>query len=114
MLNDGSGHFVDVTREAGIDLLRADGRHGEARQPIIADFDNDGLQDILISYVDDDHRLYRNIGAGRFEDVSGTSGLEGKGLVGGALAVFDFDGDAPRDLCSGLFCFHKPRSERPG
>ena len=98
MLNDGSGHFVDVTREAGIDLLRADGRHGEARQPIIADFDNDGLQDILISYVDDDHRLYRNIGAGRFEDVSGTSGLEGKGLVGGALAVFDFDGDGLLDL----------------
>jgi hypothetical protein len=101
--NDGRGRFEDVTREAGIELRRPDGTHGEARQPLIVDFDNDGNQDILISYVDDDHRLYRGQGGGRFEDVSAASGLGGKGLVGGPATAFDFDGDGLLDLYLGYF-----------
>ena len=59
LINDGHGRFTDITEQAGIALLRPDGTHGEARKPIIADFDNDGRQDILITYANDDHRLYR-------------------------------------------------------
>jgi hypothetical protein len=103
LLNDGRGRFADATRQAGIALRRPDGSHGEPRQPLIADFDNDGLQDILVTYVDDDHRLYRNLGGGRFEDVSATSGLGGKGLVGGPATAFDFDGDGLLDLYVGYF-----------
>ncbi|MEE9607473.1 MAG: VCBS repeat-containing protein, partial [Myxococcota bacterium] len=103
LLNDGHGRFSDVTQEAGIGLLRPDGSHGEARNPIIADFDNDGRQDILITYVDDDHRLYRNLGGLRFADVSSGSGLGGKGLVGGPATVFDFDGDGLLDVYVGYF-----------
>jgi hypothetical protein len=107
-LNDGHGHFSDVTRDAGIGLLRPDGSHAEARNPIIADFDNDGRQDILITYVDDDHRLYRNrsdrsSGGLRFEDVSSRSGLGGQGLVAGPATVFDFDGDGLLDIYIGYF-----------
>jgi len=103
LLNDGRGVFTDASREAGIDWLRADGNHGEARQPIIADFDNDGRQDILISYANDDHRLYRNVGGARFEDVTQNAGLGGRGLVGGPAAVFDFDSDGLLDIYIAYF-----------
>ena len=103
LLNDGHGVFTNATREAGIEWLRADGTHAEARNPIIADFDNDGRQDILITYVNDDHRLYRNVGGARFEDVTQNSGLGGEGLVAGPVAVFDFDSDGLLDIYIGYF-----------
>jgi hypothetical protein len=102
-LNDGKGHFTDVTERAGLRWTRPDGTFGEPRQPIIADFDNDGLQDILITYVDDQHRLYKNLGNGKFEDVTERAGLGGKGLVGGPATAFDFDGDGLLDLYIGYF-----------
>jgi hypothetical protein len=102
-LNDGKGHFTDVTESAGLDWKRTDGRPGEPRQPIIADFDNDGLPDILITYVDDDHRLYKNLGHAKFEDVTARTHLGGKGLVGGPATAFDYDKDGLLDLYIGYF-----------
>jgi hypothetical protein len=103
LLNDGRGGFGNATREAGIEWLRADGSQGEARNPIIADFDNDGRQDILITYANDNHRLYRNVGGARFEDVTQDSGLGGEGIVGGPAAVFDFDSDGLLDVYIAYF-----------
>ena len=98
-LNDGDGGFRDVTATAGIDWRRpADGLPGEPRQPIIADLDNDGLQDILITYVNDPHRLYRNVGNLRFVDVTERANLGGDGLVGGPATVFDYDRDGLLDV----------------
>ena len=102
-LNDGKGRFTDVTEAAGLGWKRPDGRPGEPRQPIIADFDNDGLQDILITYVDDDHRLYKNLGNAKFEDVTDKAKLGGKGLVGGPATALDFDKDGLLDLYIGYF-----------
>lgn len=102
-LNDGSGHFTDVTEQAGLDAVRSDGSLGEPRNPLFVDFDNDGRPDVLITYVNDDHRLYRNLGNARFEDVSARAGLGGKGLVGGPATVFDFDGDGLLDIYVGYF-----------
>ncbi len=103
-LNGGDGRFVDVTERAGIAWVRPrDGRPGEPRQPIIADFDNDGLQDILITYVGDDHRLYRNLGGHEFADVTKRAGLGGGGDIGGPATAFDFDGDGLLDLYLGSF-----------
>ncbi len=110
-LNDGKGRFTDVTEAAGLTWTRADGRSGEPRQPIVADFDNDGRQDVLITYVDDAHRLYRNAGTldgeGRalpkFEDVTARANLGGKGLVGGPATALDFDRDGLLDLYVGYF-----------
>ena len=101
--NRGDGTFRDVSAEAGISFRRLDGTFGEARQPVIADFDNDGLQDIFITYVNDDHRLYRGRGGGRFEDVTGEAGLGGGGLVGGPAVAFDYDRDGRLDLYIGYF-----------
>ncbi|HEX2834415.1 MAG TPA: CRTAC1 family protein [Thermoanaerobaculia bacterium] len=102
-LNDGKGNFTDVTQAAGLSWTRPDGRPGEPRQPIVADFDNDGLQDVLITYVDDDHRLYRNLGNAKFEDVTSKTNLGGKGLVGGPATALDFDRDGLLDLYIGYF-----------
>jgi enediyne biosynthesis protein E4 len=97
-LNDGKGGLRDATEDSGIAWTRDDGLPGEPRQPIIADFDNDGFQDILITYVDDPHRLYKGLGDGRFKDVTGDAGLGGKGLVGGPATAIDFDKDGLLDL----------------
>lgn len=102
-LNDGQGRFRNVTEEAGLAYRRQDGHPGEARQPLIADFDNDGLQDIFISYAHDAHRLYRNLGEGRFEDVTEHAGLGGEGLIGGPATTLDFDRDGLLDIYIGYF-----------
>jgi hypothetical protein len=102
-LNDRNGGFRDVTADAGVNWRRGDGRPGEPRQPLIADFDNDGLQDILITYAGDAHRLYHNLGDHRFKDVTETAGLGGQGDMGGPATAFDFDGDGLLDLYIGSF-----------
>ncbi len=101
--NKGDGTFVDVTDAAGIDWKRADGHSGEPRQPILVDFDNDGKPDIFISYANDRHRLYRNLGEMRFEDVTDKSGLGGEGLVGGPATALDYDKDGLPDIFIGYF-----------
>ncbi|MCP5045990.1 MAG: CRTAC1 family protein, partial [bacterium] len=111
-LGDGKGHFKNITKDAGIVFIKEDGNPGEPRQPIIADFDNDGDQDILITYVNDDHKLYRNMGKGKFKDVSASSNLGGKGLVGGPALAFDYDNDGLLDVYIGYFGDY-PRGKLP-
>ncbi|MCB1096447.1 MAG: CRTAC1 family protein [Verrucomicrobiae bacterium] len=103
-LNEKGKQFIDVTEASGITWLRAaDNRPGEPRQPIIADFDSDGHQDIFISYVNDNHRLYKGHGDGTFEDVTDQCGLGGTGLVGGPATALDFDNDGDLDLFIAYF-----------
>lgn len=102
-INQKDGTFSDQTMASGIDWKRPDGTYGEPRQPIIVDFDNDGWQDILITYVDDNHRVFRNKGDGTFEDMTGTAKLGGEGLVGGPATVLDYDKDGKLDIYIGYF-----------
>jgi hypothetical protein len=97
-LGYGKGHFRDFTNEAGIVFKRKDGHFPEPRQPIIADLDNDGWQDILITYANDNHKLYRNLGNRKFKDVSANANLGGENLVGGPAAVFDYNNDGLLDI----------------
>ncbi len=98
-VHDGRGGFDDITVAAGLNWTRPEDRNpGEPRQPLIADLDNDGHQDIVITYVDDAHRVYRNNGDRTFTDVTDKAGLGGKGLVGGPATVFDFDNDGLLDV----------------
>ena len=102
-LNNGVGGFDDVTKRSGLAWLRADNTSGEVRQPLIADFDNDGLQDVLITYVNDKHRIYKNMGGVQFKDVTDSAGLGGEGLVGGPATVFDMNNDGLLDVYIAYF-----------
>jgi len=101
--NRGDGSFLDITERAGINWTRPDGTPGEPRQAVFVDFDNDGWQDLLITYANDAHRLYHNRGDGRFTDVTEAAGLGGEGEVGGPATVFDFDRDGRPDIYIGYF-----------
>ena len=98
-INRAAGQFEDITRKAGLEWERPEDRNpGEPRQPLIADLDNDGHQDIVITYVDDSHLVYRNNGDETFTDVTAVAKLGGKDLVGGPATVFDFDNDGLLDI----------------
>ncbi len=103
-LNDSGGVFRDITGQVPINVWDEEKKsYGEARQPVIADFDNDGLQDILITYVDDWHRILKNTGDLRFEDRTLTAGLDGRGAVAGPATVLDYDNDGLLDIFIGYF-----------
>ena len=98
-VNRGSGRFEDITQAAGLAWVREQDKNpGEPRQPLLADLDNDGDQDVVITYVDDPHRVYRNNGDETFIDVTDGAGLGGAGLVGGPATVFDYDNDGLLDI----------------
>jgi len=65
-----------------------------------ADYDGDGFYDLFFA-AGDHLALYRNLGTGRFEDVTATVGLPGEqeGMNAGLFADFDNDGD--KDLMLG-------------
>ncbi len=87
--------FVDVTAGSGLQIVKDSKPHAVA----VADFDGDGLPDILVGTFDKPCvQLYRNLGKLRFEDVTKGSGLEAfQGTCSGA-AVGDFDRDGKLDV----------------
>ena len=117
--NEGGGHFRDVTRESGIS--NAAFSAGAAW----LDYDRDGKLDLFVanyvqwtpqgdlwcsldgatksyctpeSYKGTSSRLYRNLGGGKFEDVTEKAGLAdptGKSL---GVTVFDYNSDGWPDL----------------
>jgi enediyne biosynthesis protein E4 len=77
--------------------------YGEVRQPIIADFNNDGTQDIFISYVNQAHKLYKNLDGTTFQEVSATSNLGGENAVAGPATALDYNNDGLLDIFIGYF-----------
>ncbi|MBO0801318.1 MAG: CRTAC1 family protein, partial [Blastocatellia bacterium] len=78
----------------------------------VADYDNDGDQDIFVAGVDR-NILYRNDGRGRFEDVTEKAGLSGVDPQRGkmwsvAAAWFDYDNDGDLDLFVVNYCKWNP------
>ena len=62
----------------------------------VGDYDNDGKDDIYITAVGSNH-LFRNLGNGRFADVTTRAGVAGSGFPSGAV-WFDYDNDGKLDL----------------
>lgn len=118
--NDGQGHFTDVTSTAGLTS------HEWSVAAAWLDYDRDGLLDLfVVNYVkwsaeSNPHctetakaipvychpdkftglpnRLFHNLGNGKFEDVSESSGIArsiGKGM---SVAVLDYDRDGFPDI----------------
>ncbi len=90
--NNRDGTFIDVTKEAG--LTRQDWAFGVT----IADYNNDGFDDIFLSQWGQ-NVLYRNNGDGTFTDVTKAAGLlhEGKRWGTGCTWV-DYNRDGWLDL----------------
>jgi hypothetical protein len=90
--NNRDGTFTDVTAKAG--LLRT----GWAQAVCIGDYDNDGNDDLFITYWGE-NVLYRNNGDGTFTDVTRKAGLLGDPKRWNSGCTFvDFDRDGNLDL----------------
>jgi hypothetical protein len=117
--NEGGGRFRDVTRAAAI----ANADFGTSAAWL--DFDKDGRLDLFVanyvrwtpqtdlrcsidgatksyctpeSYTGVASKLFRNLGGGRFADVSKAAGVADPTSKSLGVAVLDFDGDAWPDL----------------
>ncbi len=119
--NNGDGTFTDVIDGSGLD---AKPRDTLSVQAAWFDYDNDGLLDLVLSnytiwtpendkrcvqgnvelycspklYAPVPHRLYHNLGGGKFEDVTEPSGFgksPGKGM---GIGIADFNKDGWMDV----------------
>jgi len=119
--NDGGGRFSDVTTQAGI--RNADFSVSAAW----LDYDRDGLADLLItnyvkwspeaevlcalngvkgycgpeSYKPTAPKLYRNLGRGRFDDMSARAGLDHAAEKAMGVAILDYNSDGWPDIFIG-------------
>ena len=98
--NNHDGTFSDVTTRAGVGLP------GYGMGCAVADYDNDGDEDIFITNYGA-HRLFRNNGDGTFADVTQRAGLAkasfGPTCCGAGCAFLDYDRDGNVDLFVGNY-----------
>ena len=91
LYNEGNGQFVDL--DAAAAGLKA---AGHAVACAVGDFDADGLNDLAVA-LDDQVLLFKNLGKGKFQDVTAEAGLAAKNRPTGITFV-DYDHDGDLDL----------------
>lgn len=91
--NNRDGTFTDITEKAG---LR---RTGWAASVCVGDYNNDGFEDLFITYWGE-NVLYRNNGDGTFTDVTKEAGLaySGPKKWGAGCTFIDYNRDGRLDL----------------
>ncbi|HUB81477.1 MAG TPA: CRTAC1 family protein [Bryobacteraceae bacterium] len=94
--NNRDGTFLDVTLKAGI------GRTGWGQGVCAGDYNNDGFEDLYVTYWGD-CALWRNNGDGTFTDVAGKAGVttnpgNGQRRWNTGCAFLDYDKDGHLDL----------------
>jgi hypothetical protein len=90
--NNHDGTFTDVTAKAGLE------HHGWGQGACIGDIDNDGYEDLFVTYWGH-NVLYHNNRDGTFTDVSKKAGVAGpSSRWGTGCAFIDYDRDGHLDL----------------
>ena len=107
--------FTEVARASGIDFVHQNGAFGDKWMPetvgsgaAFFDYDRDGAPDLLLvngtwwpghegTGSRPTQRLYRNLGDGRFEDVTESAGLD-LSIYGMGATVADYDADGDADI----------------
>jgi hypothetical protein len=107
--NNRDGTFTDVTEKAGLT------RSGWGQGCCVGDYDNDGYDDLFVSYWGR-NVLYHNNGNGTFTDVSEKAGVSGSESRWGAGCCFlDYDKDGHLDLfVANYLNFDVSRAPKPG
>ena len=117
--NNGNGTFTDVTREAGVE------DEGWSASAAFVDYDRDGFLDLYVTHYLDFtirgnkecsdvtgerdycnpnaykpalHRLFRNLGNGKFQDVTQAAGIAAATGPGLGVTCADFNGDGWPDI----------------
>jgi len=94
--NNRDGTFTDVTARSGL------GRSGWAQGVCVGDYDNDGYDDLFVTYYGASNSLYHNNGDGTFTDVTKAAGLDDpRRDWGSGCSFFDYDRDGKLDLFVG-------------
>lgn len=94
--NNGKGMFEDVTVGSGLDVPF----YGMGLA--IGDYDNDGLPDVYCTAVGS-NRIFKNLGGGKFNDVTALAGVAGgqnEWSTSAAFADVDNDGDLDLFVCN--------------
>jgi enediyne biosynthesis protein E4 len=98
--NQGDGTFKEVALSAGV-ALDAEGHTYAGMGVDFADYNNDGLPDLIVSDLASQvYALYRNNGNGTFNYESFPTGIGRMTMThsGWGLRLFDFDNDGWKDL----------------
>jgi hypothetical protein len=96
--NRGDGTFEEVGDLAGVSLSE-DGLPQAGMGTDMADYDNDGRLDIIVTNLaEETNELYHNDGGGAFSDRTFTSGIGPPSLLDVGFGTFFFDPDDDGDL----------------
>jgi enediyne biosynthesis protein E4 len=102
--NNRDGTFTDVTEKAGLT------RTGWAYGITIGDFNNDGFEDIFLTYWGE-NVLYRNNSDGTFTDVTKQAGLlQPSSRWGSGCTWIDYDRDGLLDLFVSNYLVFDPKT----
>ena len=107
LVETGTLRFTDVS--AGLTALSSTGGYGMG--VAAGDYDNDGRVDLYVTAFGA-NRLLRNLGNGRFEDVTGRAGV-GEERWSVPAVFFDFDRDGRLDLFVGNYLDFAYERHRP-
>jgi enediyne biosynthesis protein E4 len=95
--NEGGGRFRDVTAEAGMSVPPA-----RSLGCVWTDINDNGLPDLYVANDMSENFLFRNLGAGRFEEIGMAAGValssSGHAQAGMGVASADLTGDGAFDL----------------
>jgi enediyne biosynthesis protein E4 len=108
--NNRNGTFTDVTAASGLTSS------GWGQGVCVGDYDNDGFDDLYVTYFGRSNILYHNNGNGTFTDVTEQSGLGSSGRNWSTGCSFlDYDRDGKLDLfVAGYVDFEMASTPPPG